>query len=660
MQNNIQNKTPFLKKIEKQIPFIKDIQSNILEPHKKEHLMCLFINFRPDPDPTPFSFKDEMEKFEQSLKKYKNSAAIKKALGKRLAYIYTKKQLKERWLVEELKSNSKQRRLAQNELEDYKKTITSKSGKIKAGANPKLSKLQRKFDDKNNYAGLENVDKLLTKIEKCKESEIVEKIIELIGSKANCIKELRILEKKEIVEIKSKIVGQKKIRAWISEFANEGFGDIKITNAYEQLEQAEKEKTAKKATSHHSSMVTSIYFTKALYDVLRIDDQPADPSFQRGLNNAHSPIKLDSPEFKKSDSGKWASGRKKIHAMILLASNDAKQLKFAKSLLTNELKGVGEILFYEKGKKLKDNREHFGFKDVRPRAKSGASNSQPRYFEFNAKQKRYDTIPSFGKTKKDKVAFEDKLRLVLIKEKEKKKVKNLITKKTETFELLDANWNLDSFNPKKDRFGSYLAFVRFEQNMKEFQKMNKSLKAGGVKKIEQVLGIKQSNGAPLKAGQCPMNAHVRKVNPTKKIKLNEAEIIDHERDPALEVNGTKGFIDPKKKHIVRRGIPYNYQENGDSLRPENESGLGLLFMSFQASLKYQFDYMLRKWCNDPNFAEENTGVDALIGQSQTEPKNKLVTYRGMKYFYAPSMPLLKNLYKGIGLPPRTFERGKGY
>ena len=84
--------------------------------------------------------------------------------------------------------------------------------------------------------------------------------------------------------------------------------------------------------------------------------------------------------------------------------------------------------------------------------------------------------------------------------------------------------------------------------------------------------------------------------------------------------------------------------------------VGLLFMCFQASIRHQFAFMQRGWCNTPGFVAPNTGLDSVVGQPPTPkaveqswsteygqaPTTKFrfenfVRMKGSEYFFAPSL-----------------------
>ena len=91
-------------------------------------------------------------------------------------------------------------------------------------------------------------------------------------------------------------------------------------------------------------------------------------------------------------------------------------------------------------------------------------------------------------------------------------------------------------------------------------------------------------------------------------------------------------------------------------------GVGLLFMCFQASIRRQFAFIQKNWCNDGMFIQSQVGVDPLVGQggdvemeqnwpdvyNRYEPKtafrfNGFIRFKGGEFFFAPSIPFLREL-----------------
>lgn len=98
----------------------------------------------------------------------------------------------------------------------------------------------------------------------------------------------------------------------------------------------------------------------------------------------------------------------------------------------------------------------------------------------------------------------------------------------------------------------------------------------------------------LHGAACPLFAHIRKSN------TRDARPTDSVAAPSAT----------RFHKILRRGIPY-----------EDESGKGLLFLAYQASIEEGAEFIQRNWMNDHDFSRFREhpssflpGIDALIGQ----------------------------------------------
>ncbi len=237
----------------------------------------------------------------------------------------------------------------------------------------------------------------------------------------------------------------------------------------------------------------------------------------------------------------------------------------------------------------------------------------------------------------------------------------------------------DSLGEKPESYGSFLVYRKLEQNVKGWnndvvnnlaQKLKGSGTANPALAGAYTMGRFQ-DGTPVvlqnaptsqqpeennfnyqddpNALKCPFHAHTRKVNPR--------------GDTGTEVEIP---LEEEKMHrIVRRAINY-----GALPSEEPETGAGLLFMCFQASLANQFNFMQKAWAKERNFVRRDVGTDVVIGvekkendhngnpvavtetyqwptnwgqQGQTEADfTHWVTMKGGEYFFAPSMSFLKS------------------
>ncbi len=147
--------------------------------------------------------------------------------------------------------------------------------------------------------------------------------------------------------------------------------------------------------------------------------------------------------------------------------------------------------------------------------------------------------------------------------------------------------------------------------------------------------------------RCPLHAHIRKVNPRGDT-LKESEPLDD-----------------RERRITRRSITYGRRspvpaafEPSPALPSKD---VGLLFMCFQASIRRQFAFIQKRWCNDKHFLVSNTGIDVLVGQGldsgspqhwNAQYNNRetipfdfhgFVRMKGGEFFFAPSLPFLRRL-----------------
>lgn len=101
--------------------------------------------------------------------------------------------------------------------------------------------------------------------------------------------------------------------------------------------------------------------------------------------------------------------------------------------------------------------------------------------------------------------------------------------------------------------------------------------------------------------KCPLAAHIRKVN---------------SRDSASDTGGRDSTY---SRRLLRIGVPF-----GKSLpkkarytgTPDPQRGQrGLLFLSIQASIEDQFEFLVARWMGDPSRPKMPGGHDILVGQN---------------------------------------------
>jgi Dyp-type peroxidase family len=143
--------------------------------------------------------------------------------------------------------------------------------------------------------------------------------------------------------------------------------------------------------------------------------------------------------------------------------------------------------------------------------------------------------------------------------------------------------------------------------------------------------------------RCPFVAHIRKVNP---------------RDDPTDTGGPR---QTRARLALRRGIPYGPAKDPERLREDDGVDRGLLFMSYQGSIRDQFEFVVKTWVNRANAPHDSsppTGHDPLIGQSSDPrfvrlphdpdpaddefalPAEPWVVMTGGGYFFTPAVSAL--------------------
>jgi Dyp-type peroxidase family len=154
---------------------------------------------------------------------------------------------------------------------------------------------------------------------------------------------------------------------------------------------------------------------------------------------------------------------------------------------------------------------------------------------------------------------------------------------------------------------------------------------------------------------CPQAAHIRKVNP---------------RSLGTDQGSPNATL---TRRILRRGIPFGPPLPIGSIIDPEPTERGLLFLSYQASIRDQFEFLAADWMNDDakptnQFAPlDGSGYDMILGQASSEPKrdrfcllgptneristagrprNQWVIATGGGYFFAPSRKALRDVLIG--------------
>jgi len=134
---------------------------------------------------------------------------------------------------------------------------------------------------------------------------------------------------------------------------------------------------------------------------------------------------------------------------------------------------------------------------------------------------------------------------------------------------------------------------------------------------------------------CPFSSHIRKVQP---------------RDDSTDQGSMERTF---QKLLIRRGITYGPEMDGEN----DNADRGLLFVSYQSSIKDQFEFIMNDWVNDQNKPKSGAGPDPILAGGKDFKvylKNKeivcplqvpgqWVTATGGGYFFSPGISFFLNL-----------------
>jgi Dyp-type peroxidase family len=417
---------------------------------------------------------------------------------------------------------------------------------------------------------------------------------------------------------------QSQVKAWIKSLVASGTGIIR--SGAQQIQSNLEWKTNKKG----DEVFACLHISAAGYKYLFGDNSVSnfEESFKKGMAGAS----LNDPPQEQ-----WEEGLVNPHFMLLIAHSSEDKVRALVVEIQKSIMFFTKIASVEKGhaifNKLGAGIEHFGYVD---------GISQPLFFEDE--WKRYEADNEINNA--GEIIFDPRAEptLVLVK---------------------------DPFFEDANVLGSYFVFRKLEQNVRGFKLAEEELathiglvgddreRAGAmiVGRFEDGSPIQAAkeegmpNGAVFNnfdypagnAGRCPFHAHIRKTNPRSDL--------------------TEG--DAANFRMARRGIPFGHRTDDPDdghIDTKPEGGVGLLFMSYQASLSGQFEVIQKVWANDPDFRKPGTGLDLIIGQGghqypvgwqedddENEPPvvqatlGQFVHMRGGEYFFAPSMRFLREI-----------------
>jgi Dyp-type peroxidase family len=408
-----------------------------------------------------------------------------------------------------------------------------------------------------------------------------------------------------------------RIRYWISNsIAPE------VTTTAKQIEDSG---IRKEDPNHDGGLVTCFFLSFGGLQKLDIpsDQLPEDASFRLGMKSGIIRGRLHDTHHQN-----WETFfQEDVDAMVLLASDDDSELQNREGELSRECRqlGIGYVLATQKGKRLR-----FGGYDVEPFGfRDGVSQPQFWVKDKDGKERLSE--------KNLRLVLDDQLGSYLVFRKLEQDVLGFYEKVLDLSRRLKVSRQFaEAMIVGRFKDGTPLVFFQNpgKKNSEEEGRINKfnHYDSGDPKKIgyeEDSLGLK-----------CPFHAHIRKANPR-----NSEMVI-------------RPYPDRKKAYearIVRRGVPYDGSGKEE----------GLLFMCYQASIRFQYEIIQSRWSNNKDFPKKNiTGIDPIGGQIKAGDQNaqqwnsawndpnsskascdfsEVVRLQGGEYFYAPPLPFLHSL-----------------
>jgi Dyp-type peroxidase family len=148
---------------------------------------------------------------------------------------------------------------------------------------------------------------------------------------------------------------------------------------------------------------------------------------------------------------------------------------------------------------------------------------------------------------------------------------------------------------------------------------------------------------------CPWAAHIRKVNT---------------RDSGSDTGGRDSTY---ARRLLRVGVPFGkpLEDRYAQTQDDPERGdRGLLFLSIQASIEDQFEFLMVRWMGDPSRPKMPGGFDMLVGQNNAPTENRVrkcvlfgagleqatvatdaqwIVPTGGGYFFVPSLTALRTV-----------------
>jgi Dyp-type peroxidase family len=428
---------------------------------------------------------------------------------------------------------------------------------------------------------------------------------------------------------------------------------------------------------------------KKLVEDLDKVDSYLDHRFKAGLISRSQALGDPVDTTAEGNYNNWVVGGPKSHVdiFVIMASDQVESLQLQVQLLKDKANQHNLTKVYEEtghdlsfyGREEKRGREHFGFRDgiSQPGIRGRISDNADDYLTSRPSPPTDDSaLPEFGRNGRPLIAPGEFVLGYPTQNENHPRMAN----PAEPF-------------PDFLRNGSYLVFRRLRQDVEGFENFVKressriselpGFSGMNTDKFKSILVGRWPSGAPLSLSpnqddpelakdrnrnnafgyandlhghRTPIISHIRKVNT---------------RDLATDIGGPSKTL---RRRILRRGIPFGVPL--DYARHESiAEDRGLLFLSYQACIEDQFEFLVTRWMNSitnptnaPSPGGHDSGFDLVVGQNpldrvryahiQTTMDSEIVeggiTTKGLNildwviptgggYFFSPSISSLRNI-----------------
>jgi Dyp-type peroxidase family len=411
-----------------------------------------------------------------------------------------------------------------------------------------------------------------------------------------------------------------------------------------------KNQTFQNSVHRPTSYCQNIAFSAKGLQTMGIDTQEQNGfsiDFLEGMNTPHKNRTLGDMGPNLPINWEWGNNEIIVHVLLMEFCISAAEASQKKENLETEQSFYGiNIIQTIESCKLKDDKEHFGFKD-------GLSNPGIKGIkEFNQPPQNILNPGEF------------------------------ILGYNNSYNILPLSPKIKGFDFGTN--GSYLVARQLEQNVKQFwdtmMKFENNEEDKAIRLASKMVG-RWPNGNSLidadspdqhvlddkeinhfnyykedKYGyKCPIGSHIRRTNPR--------DALDDQPEESLDMSN--------KHRILRRGRPYGNpivenMETNEIIQATDDNNLrGLFFICFNSDISRQFEFVQHTWANNGKFDGLYNDVDTIVGVHGSVTSNTVyntqfevqacpirkryeniptfVTIKGGEYFFLPGIKAINYL-----------------